>query len=211
VQEEETAAGQGFAGGADRRMRDATVPPQQWIRMYLRLDLSEDQRSQAGAVLEEFRQKTAAFEEEHAADLAAIREATRRRELSPELRQKAQRLNSARPLPEAYQQRLWDLLNQTQQEEMKAALAQARERMAENRARRLAGAEGGMTEDGMRPGEGEAARPADGAPFELDEAGRRRLRFLQSRQSRHRPGAPPSEDDMRFRFEEPRTARDQPD
>jgi hypothetical protein len=73
----------------------------------------------------------------------------------------------ARPDVEAYQRRIWALLDDAHRARMRSELTEARRRIARDRA----------GDDTPAPGPGSV---------ELDEAGRRRLAFLVARQSRRR-------------------------
>jgi hypothetical protein len=82
---------------------------------------------------------------------------------------------------EAYQRRIWALLDEQQQARMREVLAKVSRRVARARTEQAGGAPmGGEQADGTTAGPSTSKGTAG---VELDEAGTRRLAFLRARQA----------------------------
>ncbi len=181
-------AAPGVAGGMGGRRRESAVNPRQWFAMLDRIELAPEQREGAMHARRELRQAMDSFEEAHGSrlrELSAKASATRPPgdDLSEDERREFRELRDLRPRADEYMMRIWRLLDENQQEELRRLLAEAaKDRRA--RDRRAPG----------RPGdEAGPMGPDDRAPRGepgLDPMARRRMDFLRRRQAAP-PDAPP--------------------
>jgi hypothetical protein len=188
------------------RRREPMVNPRQWFALLDKIELAPQQRERADLVRGELRQAMQSFEEAHGArhrELSAKSSATRPpgEDLSDEERREFRELRDLRPRADEYMMRIWRLLDENQQEQMRRLLADAaKEHRARDR-RAPGGAPGGPGTPGApgarprNPGDdagpmGPGVRPPPGGEPGLDPMARRRMDFLRRRQAAP-PGPPP--------------------
>ncbi len=182
---------QGGPGEMGGRRRQPVVNPRQWFAILDKIELAPEQREGADHARRELRQAMESFDEAHGPrlrELSAKASATRPpgEGLSDEERREFRELRDLRPRADEYMMRVWRLLDENQQEEMRRLLAEAaKDRRA--RDRRAPGAPGGS---GDEAGPGPRDRPAPGGAPGLDPMARRRMDFLRRRQAA--PGSPPA-------------------
>lgn len=158
---EDARGGSPFDRRGDRRPQEPPIPPERWLRMLFAFELSEDQRGNLQRLLADFRDRQAAFREEHGERLRRLdrlrREAEQsRRPLDPDLVAESQRLMSAMPRLESVQEQAWKLLTEEQQSRFKTMLAEEAARvMAERAARERGSRAGGQAMQGDQPMRGE--------------------------------------------------------
>jgi len=173
-------------GGAGRDRARISVPPRQWFGLLRTLDLDEDQAPEVRRLVQSFQKAARAHQQANGQRLRELQGQLREargagRDVPVGVRRELGKLRSLAPKPAAYQAKIWSLLTETQQETMRAGLAQIRQRIAERRAAQRSTDTPAMSRD-RRPGS-DAMSPTD-----IDDRGQRRLRFLRSRQSP--PGRP---------------------
>ncbi len=171
--------------GGTRRDRDRiSAPPRQWFGLLRTLDLDEDQVPEVRRLVQSFQKAARAHQQANGQRLRELQGQVREargagRDVPAEVRRELGKLRSLAPRPAVYQAKIWSLLTETQQETMRAGLAQIRQRIAESR---RAGTERSTDAPAMssdrRPPRSDAMSPTD-----LDNRAQRRLRFLRSRQS----------------------------
>ena len=169
-------------GGAGRDRARVLVPPRQWFGLLRTLDLDEDQVPEVRRLVQSFQKAARAHQQANGQRLRELQGQVREargagRDVPAEVRRELGQLRSLAPKPAAYQAKIWSVLTETQQETMRAGLAQIRQRIAERRA----GTERSTDAPAMssdRPPRSDAMSPTD-----LDDRAQRRLRFLRSRQS----------------------------
>ncbi len=147
--------------------RPVTLAPLRWYRLVQQLDLTGDQQRAIRAVWREYERKMQAYRKTHGPRVDRLSGLARQARADggdlPALdRQELRRLQTLRPQGDSYQLRIWHQLDEPQQQRLRGQVAEARLEMT--RLRR----DGNADRD---------ESPASG----LDEAGRRRLRFLRSR------------------------------
>ena len=173
----------GMPVGRGRRVPE--VPPRVWFSMLGELELSDEQRREVAVIMRELRAERRAYRLAHGERIQQLRREigdgrTADRDVPRPRLEELNRLRALGPRVADYQERIWWLLDDRQQERMRAALAEIRRRRAE---RRLEQGDGMMVEPQVDRSEPSAAG--------LDEMGRRRLAFLRARQSRRRRAANP--------------------
>jgi hypothetical protein len=173
-------------GGAGRDRSRISVPPRQWFGLLRTLDLDEDQVPEVRRLVQSFQKAARAHQQANGQRLRELQGQVREargagRDVPAEVRRELGKLRSLAPKPAAYQAKIWSVLTETQQETMRAGLAQIRQRIAERRAAERRTDVPAMSSD--RPPRSDAMSQTD-----LDDRARRRLRFLRSRQSP--PGRP---------------------
>lgn len=159
---EDARGGSPFDRRGDRRPQEPPIPPERWLRMLFSLDLSEDQRTGLQALLNDFRDRQAAFRDQHGERLRQLdrqrREAERaQRPPDAEMIAELQRLMSAMPRLDSVQEPAWRLLTEEQQLRFKAVLAAETERILAERAAR----ERGQRSAGQAMQDAPANRPGD--------------------------------------------------
>ena len=170
-------------GGAGRDRDRISAPPRQWFGLLRKLDVDEDQAPEVRRLVQSFQKAARAHQQANGQRLRELQGQVREargagRDVPSEVRRELRRLRSLAPKPAAYQAKIWSLLTETQQETMRAGLAQIRQRIAESR---RAGTERSTDAPAMgsdRPPPSDAMSPTD-----IDDRAQRRLRFLRSRQS----------------------------
>jgi hypothetical protein len=172
-------ANTGFAPTA-RGRRGPEVPPRRWLELFDGLDLTETQRSNAEAIVDDLKATAAAFNREHGRELRSLQQVMRqaRRDRTDVPREDVTRLQELRqlqPKPAEAQRRLWNLLDEVQQIGFQAKLDEARQRIIERRARR----DRAQGRDAMMAETDETPRRD---VSDLDDMALRRLRFLLARQ-----------------------------
>ncbi len=176
------------AGGMGGRRREPAVNPRQWFAILQKIELAPAQREAAEQARRELRQATESFNDAHGSrlrELSAKASATRPpgEDLSEEERREFRELRDLRPRPDEYMMRIWRLLDENQQEEMRRLLAAAA-KDRRTRDRRAPGSPGDPGDEAGPMGPGDRPPPV-GEPG-LDPMARRRMDFLRRRQ-----GAPP--------------------
>jgi len=170
-------------GGAGRDRDRNSAPPRQWFGLLRTLDLDEDQVPEVRRLVQSYQKAARAHQQANGPRLRELQGQVREargagRDVPAEVRRELGKLRSLAPKPAAYQAKIWSLLTETQQETMRAGLAQIRQRIAESR---RAGTERSTDAPAMgsdRPPPSDAMSPTD-----IDDRAQRRLRFLRSRQS----------------------------
>jgi hypothetical protein len=195
-----------FSGSNQRAA--AVISAEVWMRALRALELTEEQRGAIDAIEQEVRAQTLEFRQTYGEELREIerarREAQQRGERPPpDMLLRYAEINKHAPSPVEAQEKIWALLTEVQQDAMSARLEEVQQRMIEERRRRAQGqAETDQPMDAMSM-EGTAPDGERTSPDEaIDEAGKRRLAFLRSRQLSRPAGAPPSERERRFRFDD---------
>lgn len=175
-------------GGAGANRNRLSVPARQWFAQLRELNLDEDQAVEIRRLVQSFQNEARKYQQANGKRLRVLQGQVRQlrgsgRDVPIEMRRELGQLRSLAPRPATYQAKIWSLLNETQQQAMRAELAQIRQRIAESRS---AGAERSTDAPAMRSDR----RPHSDAmsQTDLDDRARRRLRFLRSRQSP--PGRP---------------------
>ncbi len=168
-------------GGAGRDRARVLVPPRQWFGLLRKLDVDEDQVPEVRRLVQSFQEAARAYQQTNGQRLRELQGQVREargagRDVPVEVRRELGKLRSLAPKPAAYQAKIWSLLTDTQQETMRAGLAQIRQRIAERRA---------AQRSTDAPAMGSDRRPRSDAmsPMDLDDRAQRRLRFLRSRRS----------------------------
>lgn len=166
-----------------------TVPVRRWIRTVLKLELSADHRDAVEREITSWRQANRKFQQEHGEELSELRKqirAARNGEVDSvadvdALRQRAREIRAKGPQIEEYQQRIWKMLEEPQQEQLREMLEEIRRRqMMERRRRAMGGSDRMMEGDAMNDG-GEAGRPGRRPALE-DRPGRPRSPHQRNRQ-----------------------------
>ncbi len=173
----------GMPVGRGRRV--PAVPPRAWFSILGELELSDEQRREVEVIMRELRAERQAYRLAHGERIQELRREiqdgrTADRDVPRQPREELDRLAALGPRVADYQERIWWLLDDRQQERMRAAIAEIRRRRAERRAERG---------EGMRAGPRVDER--DPSAVGLDEMARRRLDFLRARQSQRRRAANP--------------------
>ena len=168
-------------GGAGRDRAGVSAPPRQWFGLLRKLDLDEDTALEVRRLVQSFRKAARAHQQTNGQRLRELQGQVREargagRDVPVEVRRELRKLRSLAPNPAAYQAKIWSVLTESQQETMRAGLAQIRQRIAERRAAERNPDAPAMSRD--RPPRSDAMSPTD-----LDDRAQRRLRFLRSRQS----------------------------
>ena len=165
-----------ISAGPGRR-RNQRIPPRTWMRIYLELDLTPEQRSTALQSGQELQRDTRAFQAQHGKEMQQLQQKIRSftdrsnpTENLLKLRQQLQVLQAKQPKTTALQESLWNALTPPQQETMKVSLAERTGRDGPGDRRRGRGARRG------------GDRPDDS----MDEATRRRLRLLMEERRKAR-------------------------
>lgn len=169
-------------GGAGRDRDRNSAPPRQWFGLLRKLDVDEDKALEVRRLVQSYQEAVRAHQQANGQRLRKLQGQVREargagRDVPVEVRLELRKLRSLAPKPAAYQAKIWSLLTESQQETMRAGLAQIRQRIAERRA----GTERNPDTPAMsrdRPPRSDATSPMD-----LDDRAQRRLRFLRSRQS----------------------------
>ena len=125
-------------GGRQRGGRQINVQPGQWFGVLSELDLSEQQRAEIRAIHAELQQARRAFQRGHGSRMRQLQRKARAaheagQEPSREVREELPRLRSQIPPGLPYQQRAWAVLNHSQQDRVRAALAEFRKGIAARR------------------------------------------------------------------------------
>jgi len=170
-------------GGAGRDRARISASPWQWFGLLRTLDLDEDQVPEVRRLVQSFQKAARAHQQANGQRLRELQGQVRAargagRDVPAEVRRELGKLHSLAPKPAAYQAKIWSVLTETQQETMRAGLAQIRQGIAEPR---RAGTEPSPDAPAMssdRPPRSDAMSHTD-----LDDRAQRRLRFLRSRQS----------------------------
>ncbi len=170
-------------GGAGRDRDRISVPSRQWFGLLRTLDVDEDQVPEVRRLVQSFQKAARAHQQANGQRLRELQGQVREargagRDVPAEVRRELRKLRSLAPDAATYQAKIWSLLTETQQETMRAALAQIRQRIAESR---RAAAE--RNADAPAMGSDRAPRSDAMSPTDMDDRAQRRLRFLRSRQS----------------------------
>ncbi len=177
-----------FGGAGPNRTR-LSVPARQWFAQLRELNLDEDQAVEVRRLVQSFQKEAREHQQVNGQRLRVLQGQVRQlrstgRDVPLEMRRELGQLRSLAPKPAAYQVKIWSVLTETQQETMRAGLAQIRQRIAESR---RAGTE--RSTDAPAMGSDRQPRSDAKSPTDLDDRAQRRLRFLRSRQSPpDRPG-----------------------
>lgn len=152
------------ANAGDQK-REIDIPFQQWVGAIRGLGLSQEQQEKARAAVAEFQEATREFQNEHGDAMrqlvSEMREARQNGTEPPkEARDQMRQFEEARPKPDVYKERIWALLNEQQQNQMKEKLEAMRKEMMEKR---------GDRKDGRRPGAGTNVKDAADKPGEMNE------------------------------------------
>lgn len=205
-------------GGERGRARaNEGMQPRLWMMAMRDMDLSDEQREKVRFVMQDLQDSNRKFRETHGEEMRGLmetmREARENGAMPPrEVAEKLRSLEQSRPKIEQYQEKIWSILNEEQQKDMRAKLAAMTAQQEERRARR-GGAGGPMREPGMETensremmqergprGRWQGERPSQ--PGGLDGKGQKRMEFLRKHQSKNRPGVKPDVKDMEFEFHE---------
>ena len=168
-------------GGAGRDRDRNSAPPRQGFGLLRTLGLDEDQVPEVRRLVQSYQKAARAHQQANGPRLRELQGQVREargagRDVPAEVRRELGKLRSLAPKPAAYQAKIWKVLTETQQETMRAGLAQIRQRIAERQAKERSTDAPAMSSD--RPPPSDAMSPTD-----LDDRAQRRLRFLRSRQS----------------------------
>jgi hypothetical protein len=149
--------------GNDQK-REMDIPFQQWVTTLRGLGLSQEQQDKARSIVNEFQQATRDFQNEHGEDMRQLfgemREARQSgKEPAKDSRDKLKQFEDSRPKPDAYKQRIWDLLNEQQQGQMKEKLESMRQQMMEKRNDRRDARRPGNAEGMTGPGRSDKSDP----------------------------------------------------
>jgi hypothetical protein len=123
---------------ASARPRPASIGPRRWLRLLKQVDLDAEQRVAIQGIVADFRQATEAFRDEHGDRLDTLRsEASAARKtgvVPPEARRRElSELYEKRPKGADYLKRIWVLLDERQQQQVRELLAEARQARAEQK------------------------------------------------------------------------------
>ena len=134
-----SSAGFGAESGP-RTERPIVVPVTQWLRTLRQVDLTPEQSKQTRQIAGELRDASQAYRKANAEEIKAVREMIKQaredqQRLSDEQRARIDALHKKRPDVEAFQQRIWALLDADQQARMTSLLAEQREAIAKRRAK----------------------------------------------------------------------------
>lgn len=216
VDEEPGAADNPAFGGEDRMRQTTEIPPTRWFAVVKEMSLSEKQSAEANAIAGEYQMAVRAFRAENAETLRAleqrIRETRASNTFDPKLREEYRAVQASAPKVEEYQSRIWALLDEAQQAELRERLEKVRAEIAERRAQERsesldtmrAGPRTGapmMGDDdesgGGMSGGGQPMSSARGgerggrsAGAGLDAMSVKRFEFLMSKRSKHAPARP---------------------
>lgn len=210
--QEESLRGDGSFGTPNRRRDGAMrVPAGQWFELLRELELDADPRRDIAAIVTRWQEAQREFRTNEGEELRRLQREFRRRNqsdvadddtLTPEAREellaKIRRLRDARPDVAPYQQKIWQLLTEDQQETMRASLAELRQEIIERRRQRRQARQQDQTQDqtmemseSMAGSMGESAGRREQNPRDedemygrgLDRMGLQRLRFLRKHQA----------------------------
>jgi hypothetical protein len=128
-------------GGPGARREQDEVPFMMWMTALRGLGLSDEQRTSARTIADEFRQAQREFQRAHGQEMRELMQQMREaregdKPPRAELRQKMQKLEQQRPNPAEYQSRIWKQLTEEQQAALKSKLEEMRKEMAERREKR---------------------------------------------------------------------------
>ena len=170
-------------GGAGRDRNRISAPPRRWFELLRKLDVDEDQVPEVRRLVQSYREAARAHQQANSPRLRELQGQAREardagRDVPAEVRRELRKLRSLAPDAATYQAKIWSLLTETQQETMRAGLAQARQRITESR---RAAAE--RNTDAPAMSSDRAPRSDAMSPTGLGDRAQRRLRFLRSRQS----------------------------
>jgi Spy/CpxP family protein refolding chaperone len=213
--------------------KEQAIRPRAWMKVLMELNLSDDQRSKIKPLTDEFQKQMREFEEAHGAELRDLeqkgKEARESGRPAKEFGAKIKALRDMMPNAQAHQEKIWALLTPEQQEFMRSRLAEAEQKGRQGeRPRRAPDMEGAPpppagsappmdSPDGPmmeEPGPGQASPAMKERPRRdrarqndndqgLDDAARRRSKFLREHQSPSaRPSAQPPKRERPFVFEE---------
>lgn len=206
-------------GDRGRARANEGAQPRLWMMAMRDMDLSDEQREKVRFVMQDLQDSMRKFRETHGEEMRGLmetmREARENGTMPPrEVAEKLRSLEQSRPKIEQYQEKIWSILNDEQQKELRAKLATMAAQQDERRARRGGGGDA-MRQPRMEPGaenpnemmqerglrgrwQGERPSRSGG----LDEKGQKRVEFLRKHQSKDRPGVKPDVKDMEFEFHE---------
>ena len=125
-------------GGPGRGRGRVTVPIRQWFAELPKLDLSESQVVPIREIVKTFQQTAQKHQRTNGPRLRQLqREVQKARleegDVSPKIRRELGELRAKAPKPTEAQLRIWKLLSQPQQEQMRHSLAELRNRIAAER------------------------------------------------------------------------------
>ncbi len=123
-------------GGAGRDRDRISAPPRQWFGLLRKLDVDEDKALEVRRLVQSFQKAARAHQQANGQRLRELQGQVREargagRDVPVEVRRELRKLRSLAPKPAAYQAKIWSVLTETQQETMRAGLAQIRQRIAE--------------------------------------------------------------------------------
>jgi len=209
VHEDDAALPADFTGASQRAA--AVISAEAWMRILRSLNLTEEQTAEINAIEQEVRQAMLEFRRTYGEELREFERLRREaaesgKRPTEEMQRRYAEINKLAPSPVEAQEKVWALLTEEQQTEMSARLEELRQRMIEERRRRAGDQQNtDVPMDRMMapraPGEREERTIADDG---IDEAGKRRLRFLRQRQLARPPGAPPTGRERDFQFDDQR-------
>lgn len=138
VKEEPGATDNPSFGGDERLRQTVEIPSARWFAALRGLGFTAEEREQVEAVAREYQDVAAAFRKENAAALREMQERIRKLnesgEPDPKLREKYRELRDSAPDAQPYQDRIWQMMNEEQQEAFKVKLEEIRKELAERRA-----------------------------------------------------------------------------
>lgn len=197
--------------GEDRYRQPVEIPPRRWFHELEKLELRENQREKVNAIVHEFQDASRRFQQENREAMrelqAEIKQARESARPDPSLRERYRELQRKAPQAKEYQDRIWNLLDEAQQTELKARLEAVRGEIAARRAdqrssridaaRRKPAGDDPMSMEETGPAGGDMMSGRVGARGErsrwgaaLDARSQKRLAFLLSRRSKDAPARP---------------------
>ena len=176
------------AGKGDSQ-REMDIPFPQWMTALRGVGLTAEQQGKIRPIAEEFQTAIKDFQQQHGEEMRDLQRQMREgrqnsQEPPKDLREKMRKLEEARPKPDSYKERIWALLTDDQQKQMKVKLESIRsqmvqhrdERNTERKTERKGDSPTGPEAGGPRTGNGEQgkggkARPAPDATKSTETVG----------------------------------------
>jgi len=198
-----------FGPGGQTRRQLTRLQPRQWLEVLRTLDLRADQKRPMRRLVMEFRTAQREFQREHGKEFRELRQslqASREQgtRIDPQDLKALRELQEMMPSPLPTLREIWDMLDRQQQAEMREKLEQAREEQLDRRNERMSTmaseAEDRMREM-MRDRTGDSSTGEDADSPAIDRR-LQRLKRWREQQGPYAPGAPPTEADQRFHFDE---------
>lgn len=216
VDEEPAAPDNPAFAGEDKMRQSVEIPALRWFMVVNELELSDEQSADVKNIASEYQDALRTFRKDHAEELsqlqARMRESRASGNFDPKLRDAYRQVQDQAPAAEPFQDRIYKLLDEQQQADLRERLETLRTEIAERRAKEREGTldamrRGGRGDDAMAPGrdgepmDGKAPTPSfrrDATPARegvrggrglrqpgqgLDAMSRKRFEFLMSKQS----------------------------